>query len=68
MTGVVEFMNSTVGRLLRVVLGLVLIGAGLFWIAPPWGYVVAVIGLLPLALGLSGRCVLELFLRRPTQA
>jgi len=64
--GFVGFMNSPVGRVLRVVLGLVLIGVGLFWLSPPWGYVVAVIGLVPLALGLSGRCIFELF-TRPAQ-
>jgi hypothetical protein len=66
MNGFVGFMNSPVGRVLRVVLGLVLIGVGLFWLSPPWGYVVAVIGLAPLALGLSGRCIFELF-TRPAQ-
>ena len=67
MAGFVNFMNGPIGRLLRVILGLVLIGVGLFVIGGPWGYLVALLGLVPLAPGLAGRCLGELFIpqRRP---
>ncbi len=60
-------MNGPIGRLLRVILGLVLIGVGLFVIGSPWGYLVALLGLVPLALGLAGRCLIEPFIpqKRP---
>jgi small-conductance mechanosensitive channel len=60
MEGLVRFMNGTTGRALRVVLGLVLIYLGLAVIGGTTGLVVAVIGLLPIALGLWGKCILQL--------
>jgi hypothetical protein len=54
----VVFMQSWVGRLLRIVAGLALIGIGLFLVQGVWGYVVAVIGLIPLFAGAAGICLL----------
>ncbi len=59
MVGLIKFMNGPVGRTLRIGLGLVLIVWGLVGIQAPWGYLVAALGLVPLSLGLSGRCILE---------
>ncbi|MER2599462.1 MAG: DUF2892 domain-containing protein [Caldilineales bacterium] len=61
MNGLVAFMNSAVGRILRIVIGLVLIYVGLFGSmqGSVGGYIVAIIGLVPLALGLTGRCLLQ---------
>ncbi|MFQ5341669.1 MAG: hypothetical protein ACE5F6_09015 [Anaerolineae bacterium] len=56
MTGLTHFMNGAWGRLLRVVVGLALIYWG--WIvlgATTAGIVVAIIGLVPLIMGLGGR-------------
>lgn len=61
MNGLVQFMNSTAGRALRVVLGLVLIYLGLAVIGGTTGLIVAVVGLVPIALGLWGKCALQLF-------
>ncbi len=58
MNGFVGFMQSWVGRLLRVVAGLVLIAVGLFVMQGAWGYVVAAIGLIPLFAGVVGICLL----------
>jgi hypothetical protein len=58
MNGFVGFMQSWAGRLLRIVAGLALIGIGLFLIQGVWGYVVAVIGLIPLFAGAVGVCLL----------
>jgi uncharacterized membrane protein YccC len=60
MTGLTHFMNATWGRLLRVVIGLALIYWGWFVLgATTAGIVVAIIGLVPLIMGLWGRCLLE---------
>lgn len=67
MKTLVNFMNSIAGRAARIVLGLALVYVGLVSVGGTTGYVVAVIGLLPIALGLWGRCVLELVLRLAPQ-
>ena len=59
MSGLIKFMNSVTGRALRVVLGLVLIYLGLAVIGGTTGLVVAVIGLLPIAMGVWGKCLLQ---------
>ncbi|HLG52258.1 MAG TPA: DUF2892 domain-containing protein [Chloroflexota bacterium] len=60
MSGLIAFMNGGVGRAVRVVLGLVLIAYGWLGLGGTAGLVVAIIGLIPLAMGLLGRCLLEL--------
>ena len=59
MSGLIKFMNSVTGRALRVLLGLVLIYLGLAVIGGTTGLVVAVIGLLPIAMGVWGKCLLQ---------
>jgi hypothetical protein len=59
MSSLTQFMNSAAGRIARVLLGVVLIVVGLNSIGGGAGYVVAAIGLVPIALGLSGRCLIE---------
>ncbi len=59
MNGLIQFMNGTAGRALRVILGLVLIYIGLAVVGGTTGLVVAVIGLLPIAMGLWGKCLLQ---------
>ena len=60
-----QFMNSTLGRILRVVVGIALIGAGLLAIQGPWGIVVAVVGMVPLAAGVLDFCLLAPILSVP---
>ena len=52
-----RFMSSNIGRLLRIVAGLALIGIGLWVIGGTWGIVLAAIGLVPLLAGLFKFCV-----------
>ena len=61
MSGLVAFMNSAVGRILRIVIGLVLIYIGLFGSLQGsiGGYILAIIGLVPVFLGATGRCLLQ---------
>ncbi len=56
--GFVNFMRSLSGRLLRVVAGAVIIWLGLNFVQVPWSYVVAAIGLVPIAAGLLNFCLL----------
>lgn len=58
MVTVTRFMNSMPGRLARILLGLVLIALGLR-AGGGVGYAVAAVGLLPIALGVSGHCMPE---------
>jgi hypothetical protein len=57
MSSFVAFMQSTTGRILRIVVGIALIALGLLVIQGVWGIVVAVIGLVPLIAGLGGVCL-----------
>ncbi len=59
-----RFMASTAGRLLRIALGIVLIAAGLL-IGGPAGWVVAVIGLVPIAAGAGNFCLIGPVLGAP---
>jgi Inner membrane protein YgaP-like, transmembrane domain len=52
-----RFIGGPFGRLIRIVLGLVLIAVGTFWIGGWAGFVVAVIGVVPLAAGIFDWCV-----------
>jgi hypothetical protein len=57
----VTFMNGAVGRWLRALLGIALIVYGLLVFGGTAGAVNAAVGLLPIALGLWGHSLLELF-------
>ena len=52
-----RFLSQPLGRGLRVVVGLVLIGLGLFAIKGAVGVVIAIIGLVPLAAGAFNICL-----------
>lgn len=60
MGGLVAFMNTAIGRVARVILGVVLIYVGLSSVGGTAGAIVAVIGLVPLVMGLWGRCLIGL--------
>ncbi len=53
----VTFMNSTAGRLVRVLLGVVLIVVGLAVVGGTGGIVLAVVGLVPIAAGAGNVCI-----------
>lgn len=57
MKGFFRFIASPAGRVVRIVAGLVLIVVGLALVGGVGGWVLAIIGLLPLAAGLFDRCV-----------
>ncbi len=51
------FMASPLGRGLRIVAGLVLLALGVFWIGNLVGWIVAAVGLVPLAAGVFDFCI-----------
>ena len=52
-----SFMASSAGRIARIVAGLALILVGLLVLQNTVGYILAIIGLVPLLAGLFDRCV-----------
>ncbi len=52
-----RFMSSSFGRLLRIVAGLVLIVLGLAVVHGTGGFILAIVGLVPLVAGLFNFCV-----------
>ena len=58
MKSLIDFMQGNVGRVLRVVLGLALIYVGLAVLGSTAGIIIAVIGVLPIVMGIWGPCLL----------
>jgi hypothetical protein len=52
-----RFMANTTGRIVRVIAGLVLVLVGLFWVHGSGGWILAIIGLVPLLAGAFDKCV-----------
>ncbi len=65
MNGLIGFMNGGTGRAARIIAGLALIALGLASIQGTAGVVVAIVGLVPLVMGIWGRCLLELVAPKP---
>lgn len=59
MGALVSFMNGPIGRLARIALGVAVIAVGLGVVGGTGGMVLAAVGLVPIALGASGHCMLE---------
>jgi len=57
MNAVVRFLASSAGRVVRAVAGLALIVVGIAVIGGVVGWILAIVGLVPLAAGLFDRCV-----------
>jgi hypothetical protein len=60
----VEWMSKPAGRILRVVAGVILIGVGLYF-QGVWGYVVAVVGVVPVLAGVFNVCLIAPILGAP---
>lgn len=50
----ITFMQSLYGRLLRVILGVVLVALGVFLLQGFWAAVLIIVGIVPLVAGLTG--------------
>jgi hypothetical protein len=57
MNAVFRFLASSAGRVVRAVAGLALIVVGIAVIGGVVGWILAIVGLVPLAAGLFDRCV-----------
>jgi hypothetical protein len=57
MRAVFRFLASSAGRLVRAVAGLALIVVGIAVIGGVGGWILAIVGLVPLAAGVFDRCV-----------
>jgi hypothetical protein len=51
------FLASPAGRATRIIAGLALITIGLLALGGTWGWILAIVGLVPLLAGLFDRCV-----------
>lgn len=61
----VKFMASTAGRITRIVAGIALIVWGLLGLTGTAGYIVALVGLVPLLAGIFDVCVFAPLFRNP---
>ncbi len=52
-----HFMANTNGRITRIVAGLLLIVVGILWVHGTGGWILAIIGLVPLLAGVFDKCV-----------
>jgi len=52
-----RFLANTTGRVVRIVAGLLLIAIGLFWVQGAVGWILAIVGLVPLLAGAFDKCV-----------
>jgi hypothetical protein len=58
MKDLISFLQGRSGRIARVVLGLALVYVGLAMIGGTAGLLLAIVGLLPIAMGIWGPCLL----------
>ena len=65
MKALFRFLASSAGRLVRAVAGLVLIAVGIAVVGGTGGWILAVIGLVPLAAAVFDRCVFAPLFRLP---
>jgi len=59
MGALANFMNTVAGRAIRVLLGVALIYIGLSVVGGTSGTILAAVGIVPIVLGASGRCLIE---------
>ena len=57
MKGIFRFLASSAGRVVRAVAGLALIVVGIAVVGGVVGWILVIVGLVPLAAGLFDRCV-----------
>jgi DUF2892 family protein len=67
MNTLIRFMQDYVGRAVRVILGLALIYIGIAAVGGTLGTILAIVGILPIAMGVWGPCLLG-FVYKPRHA
>ena len=58
MNGFFHFLAGPTGRVIRTIVGLILIVAGLAWVQGAGGWVLVIVGLVPLGAGVFDQCVI----------
>jgi hypothetical protein len=64
MAGLITFMQGTWGRVLRIVLGIVLIYIGYSVVMGTAGWIIVIIGLVPIVMGVWGPCLLGFLFKK----
>ena len=59
MSALVSFMNNPIGRLVRIALGVAIILTAFTTMSGTAGWAVAAVGVVPIVMGVSGRCLIE---------
>ena len=57
MKGFFTFIAAPAGRIVRIIAGLILVLVGWLLLMGVWGWIVAIVGLVPLLAGIFDRCV-----------
>jgi glucose dehydrogenase len=65
MKGFFRFIASPIGRVVRAVAGLILIALGVWLVPGAGGWILIVVGLVPLLAGVFDRCVFAPLFRLP---
>lgn len=63
----VKFMTSGMGRVARIILGLVILSVGLWVVQGTFGTILAIFGLIPLSGGLFDFCLIGFAMGYPLQ-
>lgn len=62
---VARFMATGIGRALRIILGVVLIAVGLLAVGGTAGWIIALVGLIPIAAGAFNFCIIAPLIGAP---
>jgi hypothetical protein len=60
-----RFIANPTGRIIRIVAGLVLIAIGIFWLQNTAGWILVIVGLVPLLAGAFDKCVFAPLFKLP---
>jgi len=60
-----SFMAQPTGRAVRIIAGLVIVALGIWIVGGPLGWLVAAVGLVPLAAGAANVCLIAPILHAP---
>ncbi len=55
----IHFIQSPIGRLLRVIVGAAVMAVGVWQVGGAWGIVIAIVGAIPLIAGVLGVCLIS---------
>jgi hypothetical protein len=62
-----RFMAQPIGRAVQIIAGLVIVGLGIAIVGGPLGWLVGIIGLVPLAAGSANACLIAPLVHAPVR-